>query len=70
MHLVPFLSSRVTIDRPASSRGAIVALLVLSLMLLAPACATVGAQETGVAGGLARSKRRGPVHRPVRRGGR
>ena len=45
MHLVPFLSSRVTIDRPASSRGAIVALLVLSLMLLAPTCATVAAQE-------------------------
>jgi sugar lactone lactonase YvrE len=46
MHLVPFLSSRVTIDRPTSSRGAIVALLVLSLMLLAPAGATVSAQET------------------------
>jgi sugar lactone lactonase YvrE len=46
MHLVPFLSSRVTIDRPASSRGAIVALLVLSLMLLAPTCATVAAQGT------------------------
>jgi sugar lactone lactonase YvrE len=46
MHLVPFLSSRVTIDRPASSRGAIVALLVLSLMLLAPVGATISAQET------------------------
>ena len=46
MHLVPFPSSRVTTHRPGSSTGVLVVLVVLSLMLLAPACATVGAQET------------------------
>ena len=70
MHLVPFLSSRVTIDRPASSRGAIVALLVLSLMLLAPAGATVSAQETASPAASPAAKQRGAGHRPVRRGGR
>src|SRR5829696_7679951 len=43
MDPVLFPSSRVTIDRPASLRGTLVA---LSLMLVAPAWATVGAQET------------------------
>ncbi len=46
MHLGPFPSSPVTTNRPGSSRGAFVALVVLSLMLLAPTCATVGAQGT------------------------
>ena len=46
MHLGPFASSRGTTDRPVSARGALVALVVLSLTLLAPADATVGAQGT------------------------
>jgi sugar lactone lactonase YvrE len=46
MHLGPFASSRFTTDRPVSARGALVALVVLSLTLLAPADATVGAQGT------------------------
>src|SRR5215207_7127513 len=45
MDLVPIPSSYVMTDRPASARGALVALVVFSLMLLAPAWATVGAQE-------------------------
>ena len=46
MDLVPIPSSYVMTDRPASLRGAIIALLVLSLLLLTPAYATVGAQDT------------------------
>ena len=46
MHLVPFPSARFTTNRSASSRSAIVALLVISFLFLAPVCATVGAQET------------------------
>ena len=46
MDLVPNPSSYVMTDRPASLRGAIIALLVLSLLLLTPAYATVGAQDT------------------------
>src|SRR5215208_5405536 len=45
MSLMLLASSRVTTDRPASARGALVALVVFSLRLLAPAWATVGAQE-------------------------
>ena len=41
-----FPSSRVTIYRPAWLRGTLVALVALSLMLVAPASATVGAQGT------------------------
>ena len=46
MPLMLLASSPVTTDRPAPSRGALVAVVVLSLLLLAPASATVGAQET------------------------
>ena len=57
-------------ESPAWSRGAIMALVVLSLMLLAPTCATVGAQELASPAASPRSKQQNAGHRPVRRGGR
>jgi sugar lactone lactonase YvrE len=46
MRLLLTAFCRITANRPPWSRGAIMALVVLSLMLLAPTCATVGAQGT------------------------
>ncbi len=46
MRSVPFSSAHVTAGHPATSRGALVALVALSLVLLGPAGAAVGAQGT------------------------